>query len=102
MADVDVSRELDGLFMNFDQVILALGNTFTFEQLRCEITQQNQHAYIELLTACRQYSRPFGQAHWFISQRVQSLGYDHKNLGRVDNEHNIFGKLADKIVYTRK
>ncbi|NOG48688.1 MAG: hypothetical protein HND48_03975 [Chloroflexi bacterium] len=65
----DRTDALDRLFVNADAIIDSLGDEFTSQQFLRRVIHEQQHAYIDLLVACRGSDIPFDQAHQKIGGR---------------------------------
>jgi hypothetical protein len=99
----DITEALDRVFTNADTLIESLGDEFTSQQFLRNIIHDQQHAYIDLLVACKHLDMPFDQAHQRIGNRLEAImaekGYGkerHKN-----KDVNIFLKPTTLTIYRK-
>lgn len=93
----------DRLFTNADSIIDGFGGEFTFQQFLRRIMQDQKHAYIDLLGACKYADNPFDEAHQFIGGHLKRLtdrqGYTrHVQSGK---DRNIFNNITDLVIYRK-
>lgn len=101
MTDINDAR--DRVFTNADAIIDSLGDEFTSQVFLRRVMHDQQHAYIDLLVACKHLDGPFDQAHQKIGRRLLDImrarGWDVEK--RNNDDINIFLKKTDRTIYRK-
>lgn len=99
----DIEKALDRLFVNAQTIINGLGNVFTSQEFLRRVIHDQQHAYIDLLVACRHLATPFDQAHQKIGRRLSVLAptFGYNADEKKPKDENIFRLPTESVVYRR-
>lgn len=99
-----IGDALDQMFTNAASIIGELGEEFTSQDFLRRVMHDQQHAYIDLLVACRHLDWPFDQAHQKIGRRLLSIAPEHgyDPLDDKVDDCNIFRKPTKSVVYRRR
>ena len=96
-----LDRLFDGAMAIVDEVSDDEG-TFSFEDFFYTLIQRRQKEYIEFLYLCRDYDRPFNNAHMQIGRRIsQMLGPEYTNDSFDEYTVDIFHNQVPKYLYKR-
>lgn len=99
----DITDALDKLFINSEKIINELDNEFESQEFLRRVIHDQQHAYIDLLTACYHLTMPFDQAHQNIGRRLSSVAKQlgcEQLPGKADDK-NIFRKDTRSTIYRK-
>jgi hypothetical protein len=99
-----ITDALDAMFVSAPAIMEDLskaGGYFTSQAFLRRIIHEQQHAYIDLLVACRHLPMPFDQAHQRIGARLSHVaptyGYTADETKQPDE--NIFRLETASVIY---
>lgn len=100
----EMTDALDRIFTNAPSIMEQLGHEFTFQDFLRKAIHDQQHAYIELLVACRHLPSPFDQAHQKIGRRLRKVAADYGYEALPDKvpDTNIFRNGTLSTLYRRR
>ena len=99
-----IKNALDRVFTNAPTIMERLGNEFTSQNFIRKVMHDQQHAYIDLLVACKHLDTPFDQAHQKIGRQLKSIAteYGYEALPDKVPDTNIFRNGTESTVYRRR